>query len=174
MAVFPESMNKLDVNDVPGSLGRLESYIRYMTERVEFAMRNMTRNVSEAGVSNVELLLLMQEMAGTVATLSNTVNGMTGSITSMGNRLDDMQTAQTQLGKQVTQLQTKQNEMSGQVTQLQTTQSQISGQITQLQNEQTAMSSAVGEIRETITDLDERVESIEGGAIGADIDCGSF
>ena len=53
MAVFPESMNKLDVNDTTGSFNRIENYIRYMTERVEFAMRNMTRNVSDAGVSSV-------------------------------------------------------------------------------------------------------------------------
>ena len=126
MAVFPESKNKLDVNDVPGSLGKLENYIRYMTERVEFSTRNMTRNVSEAGVSSVEILLLMQEMAGTVATLGSAVNGMTGSINAIGSRLDEMQGDQAgmagdiaSLTNRVTEMQAKQNEMDTKITGLQ-------------------------------------------------------
>jgi uncharacterized protein YukE len=111
-------MNKLDVNDVPGSLGRIENYIRYITERVEFSMRNMTRNVSEAGVSSVEILLLMQEMAGTVATLGSTVNGMTGSITSMGTRLDEIQAKQTKMDTKITGLQTQITELAARVTAL--------------------------------------------------------
>lgn len=118
MAVFPESMNKLDVNDVPGSLGRIENYIRYITERVEFSMRNMTRNVSEAGVSSVEILLLMQEMAGTVATLSSAVNGMTGSITSLGTRLDEVNAKQTEMDTKITGLQTQITELAARVTAL--------------------------------------------------------
>ena len=115
MAVFPESMNKLDVKDTTGSLSRIENYIRYMTERVEFSMRNMTRNVSDAGVSSVEILLLMQEMAGTVATLSSAVNGMTGSITSLGTRLDEVNAKQTEMDTKITGLQTQITELAARV-----------------------------------------------------------
>ena len=48
MFVFPESMNRLDKGDVPGSLGTIEEYIRYMCERVDFSTRN--------GVTNLDTL----------------------------------------------------------------------------------------------------------------------
>ena len=35
--VFPEEMNPLNIDDVRGSLRTIEDYIRYMTERMEFA-----------------------------------------------------------------------------------------------------------------------------------------
>lgn len=116
MAVFPESMNKLDVNDVPGSLGRIENYIRYMTERVEFSMRNMTRNVSEAGVSSVEILLLMQEMAGDVSTLSSAVNGMTGDITALNHRVTEMQSKLTTMENKLTEADSKMTDLQNQIT----------------------------------------------------------
>lgn len=106
MAVFPESMNKLDVNDTTGSFNRIENYIRYMTERVEFAMRNMTRNVSDAGVSSVEILLLVQEMAGGLATINNTVNSMVGEITSLNSRVAEMQDKQTAMEAKQSELET--------------------------------------------------------------------
>lgn len=118
MAVFPESMNKLDVNDVPGSLGRIENYIRYITERVEFSMRNMTRNVSEAGVSSVEILLLMQEMAGDVSTLSSTVNGMTGDITALNNRVTEVQDKLTTMENKLTESDSKMTDLQTQITEL--------------------------------------------------------
>ena len=45
MAVLPESMDRLDVNDAPGSFAKIQDYIRYMGERIEFSMRNMTKTV---------------------------------------------------------------------------------------------------------------------------------
>lgn len=46
MAVFPEGMNKLDSNDVRGSLAMMENYIRYMSERMEFTMHNMQKQLN--------------------------------------------------------------------------------------------------------------------------------
>ena len=100
-AVFPESMNRLNKTDVAGSLTTVENYIGYMRERVEFAMRNMTRSVSEAGVSTVEILLLVQELATAVSTMQSTVSGMTGTINETNARIDTVnetiQTMQEQL-----------------------------------------------------------------------------
>lgn len=45
MAVFPESMDRLDKDDVAASLATIESYIRYMTERIEFANSTLNRKV---------------------------------------------------------------------------------------------------------------------------------
>ena len=120
MAVFPESMNKLDVNDTTGSFNRIENYIRYMTERVEFAMRNMTRNVSDAGVSSVEILLLVQEMAGGMATINNTVNSMVGEITSLNNRVAEMQDKQTAMEAKQSELETNLSAIQESITALDT------------------------------------------------------
>lgn len=104
MAVFPEGMNRLDVNDVPGSLSRIENYIRYMTDRMEFAMRNTTRSVSEAGVSSVEVMRLLNEMASAVSVISSTVNGMTGELTALNNRVTAMDNRITGLQGELTAL----------------------------------------------------------------------
>ena len=52
-AVFPEGMERLDPGDVGGSLAKVERYIQYMTERLEFAQRNLAGNGTQlqAGVA---------------------------------------------------------------------------------------------------------------------------
>lgn len=55
MAVLPESMDRLNVEDSKASLSIIENYIRYMCERIEFSTRNMTKTVSAAGVSSAEI-----------------------------------------------------------------------------------------------------------------------
>ena len=83
MAVLPESMDRLDVNDAPGSFAKIQDYIRYMGERIEFSMRNMTKTVSAAGVSSAEIYILYQAQAQQLAALTSTVNGIAGNITSL-------------------------------------------------------------------------------------------
>lgn len=90
MAVFPENMERLDLNDTRGSLSTIQDYIRYMGERIEFSMRNMTKTVSEAGVSSAEVYILVQAQAQTLAALQSTVNGMAGTITSMQRDISDL------------------------------------------------------------------------------------
>ena len=87
MAVFPESMNRLDAQNVPKSLEIVENYIRYMTERMEFSTSKMTKSVNSAGVSSVALLQLVQDVGSAVSVLQSTVNGMTGSITDLSGRM---------------------------------------------------------------------------------------
>lgn len=135
MAVFPENMNKLDLEDTKGSLSRIENYIGYMTERMEFAMRNMTRNVSEAGTSSVEVLLLLQEMSADVAKLSSTVNAMTGDITAIASGLDGVR-----------------NEVSGVKTEVSGLKTEVSG----IKNNITAIQGSIGS-------LEARVSALEGG-----------
>ena len=134
MAVFPESMNKLDVNDTTGSFNRIENYIRYMTERVEFAMRNMTRNVSDAGVSSVEILLLVQEMAGGMATINNTVNSMVGEITSLNSRVAEMQDKQTALETKQTAMEAKQSELETNLSAIQASITALDARVTALES----------------------------------------
>lgn len=47
MAVFPETMDRLNANDVKRSLDRIERYISYMTERVEHTNRNNEKATAE-------------------------------------------------------------------------------------------------------------------------------
>lgn len=104
MAVLPESMNKLDLNDTPGSLARLENYINYMGERIEFAMSNMTRNVSDAGVSTVTVLLAITEVSNNLSKVSSAVNSMTGDITSINTRINAMQGSIEKIQEDITAL----------------------------------------------------------------------
>lgn len=55
MAVFPERMRPIDPKDVESSLKTIEEYIRYMTERMEFAHSNDSRFLSEVE-QNMEIL----------------------------------------------------------------------------------------------------------------------
>lgn len=82
-AVFPENMDKLDTADVPGSLSKIENHIRYMQERVEFSMKNTTRAVSEAGVSNAQVYILLTAISNNLSALTSTVQGIQGDVSTM-------------------------------------------------------------------------------------------
>lgn len=101
MATFPETMDRLDVQDAPASLSIIESYIRYMCERTEFAMRNMTKTVTQAGVSSTEVYILLQAQAQTLAALQSTVNQLNGQVNSVSGQIaslrSDISAAQLQL-----------------------------------------------------------------------------
>ena len=99
MAVFPENMERLDLNDARKSLSIIQDYIRYMGERIEFSMRNMTKTVSDAGVSSTELYILVQAQTQTLAALQSTVNGIAGTITSMQRDIADLTERVTALEK---------------------------------------------------------------------------
>lgn len=92
MAVFPENMDKLNADDVPGSLSIIENYIRYMGERMEFAMRNMTKTVSAAGVSSMEMYMLLMALQNTVSALTSTVQGIAGDMNSVKSDVGSMKT----------------------------------------------------------------------------------
>ena len=113
VAVFPESMDKLNTDDARGSLTIIENYIRYMGERVEFAMRNMTKNVSAAGVSSVETYILLTALQNELATLKSTVNDLNGTVTGLGTQvsglsgfIQTMQESIASLEQRVTALET--------------------------------------------------------------------
>lgn len=115
MAVFPESMNKLDLADTTGSLARIENYINYMGERVEFAMTNVTRNVGEAGTSSVEVLLAVNKVLDEVSKISSVVNGLVGEIVGTNNRIDKMQETIKEMQGNITTLQESVTDLAGRV-----------------------------------------------------------
>ena len=108
MAVFPESMNRLDAQNVPKSLEIVENYIRYMTERMEFSTSKMTKSVNSAGVSSVALLQLVQDVSSAVSVLQSTVSGMRGSITDLSGRMTALESRIAALEGRVKALEDKQ------------------------------------------------------------------
>ena len=120
-AVLPENMDKLNVEDVRSSLSIIENYIRYMGERIEFSMRNMTKTVSAAGVSSAEIYVLITAMSNNLSALQSTVNGMSGNITSLTNTQTRMQTALEQVQTRLEEMQTQLDDLEGRVAALETT-----------------------------------------------------
>ena len=120
-AVLPENMDKLNVEDVRSSLSIIENYIRYMGERIEFSMRNMTKTVSAAGVSSAEIYVLITAMSNNLSALQSTVNGMSGNITSLTNTQTSMQAALEQVQTRLEEMQTQLDDLEGRVANLETT-----------------------------------------------------
>lgn len=147
MAVFPENMDRLNVEDVAKSLSIIENYIRYMCERTEFSMRNMTKTVSEAGVSSAEIYVLVTAMNNTLSALQSTVNGMSGNITSLANSQVAMQ---QQLGK-------LQKDLEG----VQSSLVRMQQQLTELDLRTSSVESANTAIGNQISSLEARVAALE-------------
>jgi len=49
MAVFPEAMNRTDPRDTTTAIATQDQYIRYMVERIEFAIRNVKKGGADGG-----------------------------------------------------------------------------------------------------------------------------
>lgn len=128
MAVLPENMDKLDVENVPGSLSIIQEYIRYMGERIEFSFRNMTRTVSNAGISSTELYILMQAQAQQLAALSSVVSGAIGDITSLQHDVADLKADVSSADGKLTGLQ-------GDLAEMQAALSGLDARVTALENQ---------------------------------------
>lgn len=137
-------MDKLDVNDPAAALRVVENYIGYICERTDFAMRNVTRNVTAAGVSSVEILVLISAMQQTLAALQSTVNQLNGSVNSLSGQVTALRTtvgdANGGLVKNVVDLTASMGNVQGSITTMQ-------GSITAIQSD--------------IEDLDRRVTALE-------------
>lgn len=104
MAVLPESMEQIDPENPAESLKILDEYIRYMGERIEFGMRNMTKSVNAAGISSTELYILLVAMDNRISAQESTVNGLRGTVTGMQGSVSEVQTALTALTERVKKL----------------------------------------------------------------------
>lgn len=109
MATFPESMDRLDVQNPASSLSIVENYIRYMCERTEFAMRNMTKIVSAAGVSSAEVYVLVQAMSQTLAALQSTVNQLNGQVNSISGQVATLRSEISSVQLQIASLESSIN-----------------------------------------------------------------
>lgn len=140
MAVFPENMDRLDVQDPAKALSIIENYIGYMNERIEFAIRNVTKNVSAAGISSAELYILVQAQAQQIAVLQSTLSIIQGSITSLQH---DSQTH------------------TAEISALQTIVSAVQSSITAINDRLGVFSSTDPTIKATLDDFEQRISALE-------------
>nr|DAG59304.1 MAG TPA: Reovirus sigma C capsid protein [Caudoviricetes sp.] len=116
--IFPESMNRLDLDDPSSSLSTVENYIRYMTERMEFSNKNLSRTVNSAGVSTVEIIQLLVELSNAISTLQSTVSGLQGTVTGLNTRVGALETSVTNLNSAMTTAQNQIGALDDRVTAL--------------------------------------------------------
>ena len=138
MAVFPESMDPIEPEDTARSLRTLDEYVRYMTERIEFGMRNVTKSVNAAGISSTEMYILMVAMDNRISALESALNGLRGTVTGL----------------------------QGTVTSLQGTVTSLQGTVTSLQGAVTGLGERMTALEGRMDALEERVDALENGTSG--------
>ena len=79
MIVFPESINAIPKSNPEDAFRIIEDYIRYMCQRTDWAISNVGKTVSAAGVS----YMLLQTLQNTVSALQSTVNSQGSSISAL-------------------------------------------------------------------------------------------
>ena len=168
MAVLPENMDKLNPEDARQSFSILENYIRYMGERIEFAMRNVTRSVTAAGVSNAEIYVLLTALNHEMSALKSTVNGQSGTITSLGTQVGDLKTttqalqeSATQQGASLQALTEQVNGLSSTVQALQNSVSALDGKVTAVENSVASLNGTVTTMQSQLGTLEQRVTALE-------------
>jgi flagellar biosynthesis chaperone FliJ len=104
MIVFPESLNELPKGNPEEALRMVEQYIKYMCQRTDWAMGNVTKNVSKAGVSNAEMYILLTALQNTVSALQSTVNSHTSSLSALSQTVNTLGNDYAALAGRVTTL----------------------------------------------------------------------
>lgn len=165
MAVLPESMDRLDRENVAGSLSVLENYIRYMGERIEFSMQNVTRQVSAAGVSNAEIYVLITAINNTLSALQSTVNGLQGTVTGLAGGQGELEEALSGLQAEVTGLRGTAEGLRADVTALQGVSAALGSDLAALRGELgtglEGQGAEIGALRADLAALAERVSALE-------------
>ena len=118
MIVFPESINELPKENPSEALDITENYIKYMCQRIDWAMGNVTKNVSKAGVSNAEMYILLTALQNTVYALQSTVNSQGASISALTQSVTVLNNDQTALKNRVATLENNYTALEQRVTAL--------------------------------------------------------
>lgn len=118
MIVFPESINELPKENPSEALDITENYIKYMCQRIDWAMGNVTKNVSKAGVSNAEMYILLTALQNTVSAMQSTVNSQGASISALTQSVTVLNNDQTALKNRVATLENNYTALEQRVTAL--------------------------------------------------------
>lgn len=111
MAVFPESMSRIDPSNPQVAIMIMENYIRYMCERLEFSASNTAKNVSAAGVSSSDMYLLVKEQADKVSALQSKVNLLEGKTNEMASQISELSDELQECEDKIAQLETRIGEL---------------------------------------------------------------
>lgn len=104
MAVLPESMDRLNVDDSRSALSVIENYIRYMSERIEFSFSNLTKNISDAGVSSATLYIMLVALTNQLSAIQSTVNSNSAQLTEISASINTLNTEISALKDRVSAL----------------------------------------------------------------------
>lgn len=104
MIVFPESINVIPKSDPEAAFRIIEDYIRYMCQRTDWAISNVGKTVSAAGVSSAEIYILLTALQNTVSALQSTVNSHSASISALLQSVTTLSNDQAALAGRVTAL----------------------------------------------------------------------
>ncbi len=133
MIVFPESINAIPKSDPEDAFRIIEDYIRYMCQRTDWAISNVGKTVSAAGVSSTETYMLLQTLQNTVSALQSTVN-------SQGSSISALLQSVTTLGNDYAEL---------------------AGRVSKMESKYTALELRMGETEEKYAALEQRVTALE-------------
>ena len=137
MIVFPESINELPKENPSEALDITENYIKYMCQRIDWAMGNVTKNVSKAGVSNAEMYILLTALQNTVSALQSTVNSHGASISALLQSVATLGNDYSALAGRVTTLESTVNALTQQVNTLASNYTALEQRVTALENNNT-------------------------------------
>lgn len=71
--VFPEQMDELSYENLEAATKKLENYIRYMRERIEFSVQNITKTAAAAGSYSYNYIVRLRNLENDVQTLRTSV-----------------------------------------------------------------------------------------------------
>lgn len=96
---FPESLNKIDYSDTQKALNQIDEYIRYMCERIDFSITNISRTAANLGGNALEEFEVLDALQSSVAILSSSVGTLSGRVTSLTTGLKNVQDAVDTINK---------------------------------------------------------------------------
>jgi len=138
---FPETMNKLEYQDTEKSLKKIEDYIHYMCERIDFSISNISKTAANLGSSKLSEYEVLEQMKSNIATLSSGVSNIDGKVKSQGTSIQTLQGDIRKINETLTTLTTTVNTISSTIL---------------------TMSQTIETIQNDITSIDNRVKALEG------------
>lgn len=147
MIVFPESINAIPKSNPEDAFRIIENYIRYMCQRTDWAISNVGKTVSAAGVSSTETYMLLQTLQNTVSALQSTVN-------SQGSSISALLQSVTTLGNDYA-------ELAGRVSKTESKYTALEKRTADTETKCTALEKRVGEMEKKYAALEQRVTALE-------------
>ena len=83
--VFPESMDRLDYQNVNESIHTIEDYINYICQRVDYTYGKLFESIGTSGVLAVPIALAVSQLQKDVKELQNQLAGVSAEATSALN-----------------------------------------------------------------------------------------